>query len=134
MVISGKEKEEKRQQIEQNLQAKDIVIISQAGKQSRNLQRANNLIMYNVPYSLGDFLQCSGRICRVDTTYSQQHFYILEVDRTIDSYRIALFKDHLALLDRLLGKKCRGTLTCDYVEIDRMNINELKKSLLWRMK
>lgn len=134
MVISGKEKEEKRQQIEQNLQAKDIVIISQAGKQSRNLQRANNLIMYNVPYSLGDFLQTSGRICRVDTTYSQQHFYILEVDKTIDSYRIALFKDHLALLDRLLGKKCRGTLTCDYVEIDRMNINELKKSLLWRMK
>lgn len=101
---------------------------------SRNLQRANNLIMYNTPYSLSDFIQLSGRICRVDTTFSQQHFYILEVDRTIDSYRIALFKDHLSLLDRLLGKECRGTLTCDYVEIDRMKMKDLKKSLLWRTK
>ena len=84
----------------------------------------NNLISHN----------CSGRICRVDTTFDKQHFYILEVEKTIDSYRIALFKDHLALLDRLLGKECRGTLTCDYVEIDRMKLKELKKSLLWRTK
>ena len=64
----------------------------------------------------------------------EENFYILEVDQTIDSYRIALFKDHLALLDRLLGKECRGTLTCDYVEIDRMKMKDLKKSLLWRTK
>lgn len=134
MVLSGKEKEEKRQDIEQNLIAKDIVIITKAGKASRNLQRANNLIMYNIPYSLGDYIQLSGRICRADTTYDKQYIYTLEVDRTIDSYRIALFKDHLALLDRLLGKECRGTLTCDYVEIDRMRMKDLKKSLLWRMR
>jgi len=132
MVLSGQEKEEKRQEIEKTLIARDIVIITKAARQSRNLQRANNLIMYNTPYSLSDFIQLSGRICRVDTTFSQQHFYILEVDRTIDSYRIALFKDHLSLLDRLLGKECRGTLTCDYVEIDRMKMKDLKKSLLWR--
>ena len=103
-----------------------------SGRASRNLQRANNLVMYNTPYSLGDYIQLCGRICRVDTTYSQQHFYILEVEKTIDTYRIALFKDHLSLLDRLLGKECRGTLTCDYVEIDRMKMKDLKKSLLWR--
>ena len=133
-VLSGNEKEEKRQQIEQTLLPRDIVIITQAGKQSRNLQRVNNLILYNIPYSLGDILQITGRICRVDTTYSKQHIYMLEVEHTIDSYRIALFKDHLALLDRLLGRACRGTLTCDYVEIDRMKMKDLKKSLLWRMR
>lgn len=133
-VISGKEKEEKRQHIEQNLQPRDIVLMSKAGRQSRNLQRANNLIFYNIPYSLGDLLQTSGRICRVDTTYNKQHFYLLEVDKSIDSYRMVLFKDHLALLDRLLGKSCRGTLTCDYVEIDKMNMDAIKRSLLWRMK
>lgn len=132
MVLSGKEKEDKRQKIEQELNLKDIVIITKAGRASRNLQRANNLVMYNTPYSLGDYIQLCGRICRVDTTYSQQHFYILEVEKTIDTYRIALFKDHLSLLDRLLGKECRGTLTCDYVEIDRMKMKDLKKSLLWR--
>ena len=134
MVLSGKEKEDKRQKIEQELNLKDIVIITKAGRASRNLQRANNLVMYNTPYSLGDYIQLCGRICRVDTTYSQQHFYILEVEKTIDTYRIALFKDHLSLLDRLLGKECRGTLTCDYVEIDRMKMKDLKKSLLWRTK
>ena len=134
MTLSGKEKEEKRQQIEQNLVGRDIVIITKAGRASRNLQRANNLIMYNTPYSLSDFIQLNGRICRADTTFDKQNFYILEVDRTIDSYRIALFKDHLALLDRLLGKECRGTLTCDYIEIDRMKMKDLKKSLLWRTK
>ena len=134
MTLSGKEKEEKRQQIEQNLVGGDIVIITKAGRASRNLQRANNLIMYNTPYSLSDFIQLNGRICRADTTFDKQNFYILEVDQTIDSYRIALFKDHLALLDRLLGKECRGTLTCDYIEIDRMKMKDLKKSLLWRTK
>lgn len=134
MILSGKEKEEKRQKIEKELDAKDIVIITKAGRQSRNLQRSNNLIMYNTPYSISDFIQLNGRICRVDTTFNKQNFYILEVDQTIDSYRIALFKDHLALLDRLLGKECRGTLTCDYVEIDRMKMKDLKKSLLWRTK
>lgn len=132
MVLSGVEKEEKRQKIEQELDQRDIVIITKAGRASRNLQRSNNLIMYNTPFSLSDFLQLSGRICRVDTTFDKHHFYILEVERTIDTYRIALFKDHLSLLDRLLGKECKGTLTCDYVEIDRMKMKDLKKSLLWR--
>lgn len=134
MVLSGQEKEEKRQEIEKNLVSKDIVIITKAARQSRNLQRANNLVLYNIPYSLGDILQVSGRICRVDTTFDKQHFYILEVEQTIDSYRIALFKDHLSLLDKLLGKECRGTLTCDYIEIDRMKMKDLKRSLLWRTK
>jgi hypothetical protein len=132
MVLSGQEKEDKRQKIEQELSDRDIVIITKAGRMSRNLQRSNNLIMYNIPYSLSDFIQLSGRICRVDTAFDKQHFYILEVEQTIDSYRIALFKDHLSLLDRLLGKECRGTLTCDYVEIDRMKMKDLKRSLLWR--
>lgn len=132
MVISGAEKEEKRQEIEQSITHRDIVIITKAGRCSRNLQRANNLILYNIPYSLGDLLQTLGRICRIDTHFSTQHIYFMEVERTIDTYRTALFKDRLALLDQLLGKECRGTLTCDYIEIDRTRMKELKKSLLWR--
>lgn len=131
--LTGEEKEDLRASIESNLGLKEIVLCSQAASQSRNLQRANNLILWNVPFSVGRVIQVCGRICRVDTTYDHQNLITLTVKDTIDDYKVTLFKDHLSLISKLLGDEGTGVLTdCEYLDIDRSNMKELKNSLLWR--
>lgn len=131
-ILSGNIPEKSRAAIEVIMESRDIVLMTSSGTASRNLQKANNLIFFNVPFSLGNILQCVGRVCRTDTKYAKQHIYVLEVDGTIDTYKVMLFKDHLALVDKLMGSECRSTLTCDYVEIDRSRMDYIKKSLLWQ--
>ena len=106
--------------------------MTSSGTASRNLQKANNLILFNTSFSLGNIIQTIGRICRTDSAFDTQHIYVLEVDGTIDTYKVMLFKDHLALVDKLMGSECRSTLTCDYVEIDRSRMDYIKKSILWQ--
>ena len=131
--LTGEEKEDLRAKIESNLGLREIVLCSQAASQSRNLQRANNLILWNVPFSVGRVIQVCGRICRVDTTYDHQNLITLTVKDTIDDYKVTLFRDHLSLISKLLGDEGTGVLTdCEYLDIDRSNMKELKNSLLWR--
>lgn len=131
--LTGAEKEDLRAKIESNLGLKEIVLCSQAASQSRNLQRANNIIVFNCPFSVGRFVQVTGRICRTDTTYDTQNIYILSVKNTIDDYKITLFKDHLSLIKKLLGDEAMGAVEdCEYLDIDKSNMQDIKNSLLWR--
>lgn len=131
--LTGAEKEELRAKIESNLGLKEIVLCSQAASQSRNLQRANNLILYNCPFSIGRLIQVTGRICRTDSTYDHQNITILSVKNTVDEYKVTLFKDHLSLIQKLLGNEAMGAVEdCEYIDLDRSNLKELKNNLLWR--
>lgn len=96
---------------------------------SRNLQRANHIVMYNVPFSVGTIVQLIGRICRYDTTYTQQHIHILEVIDTIDTYKVQLFRDNVALINNLFGSM--GVLPTDVILRDRSDITSMKRRYLW---
>ena len=134
-IMSGKESEIKKQSIEKKLGRGDVLIITRAASQSRNLQSVNNIIFMNIPYSLGVFLQTSGRICRTDTKYEKQNFYILEVKDTIDTYKTYLFRSHVSILNKLLGEECVGTLSVDdYIQDENVDIKELRNKLLWKKK
>ena len=86
-----------------------------------------------MPFSVGRLVQVTGRICRQDSTYDHQNIIILTIKETIDEYKATLFKDHLSLISKLLGDEGTGVLTdCEYIDIDRSNMKELKNSLLWR--
>jgi len=128
-VLVGKTKEEDRGVIEDTLQKGEVVLVSQAGRQSRNLQRANHIVMYNVPFSVGTIVQLIGRICRYDTTYTQQHIHILEVIDTIDTYKVQLFRDNVALINNLFGSM--GVLPTDVILRDRSDITSMKRRYLW---
>ena len=131
--LTGAEKEDLRVKIETNLGLRDIVLCSQAASQSRNLQRANNICLYNCPWSIGRLIQVTGRICRTDSTYDHQNITVLSVKDTIDDYKVTLLKDHLSLIQKLLGNEAMGAVEdCEYLDIDRSNMKELKNSLLWR--
>lgn len=131
--LTGAEKEDLRAKIESNLGLKEIVLCSQAASQSRNLQRANNICIWNCPWSIGKLIQVSGRICRTDSTYDHQNITVLSVKDTIDEYKVTLLKDHLSLINKLLGNEAMGAVEdCEYLDIDRSNIKMLKNNLLWR--
>ena len=133
--LTGEEKEDLRAKIESNLGLREIVLCSQAASQSRNLQRANNLILWNVPWSCGRLIQVLGRICRVDTTYDHQNVSFISVNSTIDEYKIKLFKRRISLVKVLLGIESVGTLDnceCCYIDVDYSDIKELKRHLLWK--
>ena len=131
--LTGEEKEETRAKIEKELGLQEIILCSQAASQSRNLQRANNIIIANLPFSCGRLVQVLGRICRVDTTYDHQNVYILEVNKTIDEYKVELFKQNICLIKTLLGMESLGTLDkCTYLDVSSDDRKKLKNNLLWK--
>lgn len=133
--LTGAEKESDRSKIESNLGLKEIILCSQAASQSRNLQRANNIICFHLPFSCGKLVQLCGRVCRSDTTYDTQNIYFIYTKDTIDEYRVELFKKRIGLIKMLLGMESIGTLEncdCNYIDVDYSDIKELKSSLLWR--
>lgn len=138
--LTGAEKEEARAKIEANLGLKEIILCSQAASQSRNLQRANNLICFHCPFSIGRVIQTLGRICRLDTTYDKQNIYFIGVSNTIDTYKTSLFKSHTSLINSILGIEALGTLDnitndsqCNYLDTDiGAEKKMLKNTMLWR--
>lgn len=133
--LTGAEKEERRASIESSLGLREIILCSQAASQSRNLQRANNIICFHLPFSCGKLVQVCGRICRTDTTYDKQNIYFIYTNNTIDEYRVELFKKRISLIKILLGDDSIGTLencNCNYIDVDYSDIKELKRNLLWR--
>ena len=135
--LTGAEKEDQRAKIETNLGLKEIVLCSQAASQSRNLQRANNIVLWNVPWSCGRLIQVVGRVCRMDSTYNHQNIYFISVNNTVDEYKIELFKRRISLIKVLLGAESISTLNsseCCYIDVDYSDVKELKKYMLWKRK
>lgn len=133
--LTGAEKEDQRAKIEANLGLKEIVLCSQAASQSRNLQRANNIVVINAPFSIGRVVQLSGRVCRMDSTYNVQNIYFISAKDTIDTYRTSLLKKRIGLIKLLLGEESTGALDnceCNYIDIDYSDTKQLKKNFLWK--
>ena len=128
-VLSGKTPEKKRVEIEQSIEPGDVVIITAAGRQSRNLQKANNLVFYDLPFSVGTITQCIGRICRCDSVFPEQNVYIVEIENTIDTYKRILFKNNLWLIRQLFSSQT--TLPTDVMSVDNKMKNAMKQKLLW---
>ena len=85
--VTGKISQKKRRAVEDAIQPRDIVLITSAGTESINLQKANNLIFYEIPFPLREFIQACGRITRTNSTYDKFHIYVLEAEGTIDTYK-----------------------------------------------
>lgn len=130
--ITGKVSFEDRVYVQKNLKPREAVIITRAGSQSLNLQKANNIIYYDIPFSVGQFIQACGRIARVDTEYDTQNVYILEAEGTIDTYKRKLIEDHATLIRDLFGES--ENLPKDIQALDRSNMNKLRRALLWNKK
>lgn len=136
MSITGKQSEEARRQAEQII-PKSIIIITKAGSESINLQKANNIIFYDTPFSLYTIIQSIGRICRIDSKFAIQNIYTLVAKGTIDEYKTLLIEQHKELINKIFGQEGLKNIpkfsqTMKGEEVIKYK-KFLKNSMLWNL-
>lgn len=93
-----------------------IIFITAAGGTALNLQSAEAMIFYDMPWSYGAFLQALGRMVRIGSAYISvmvYHILALRADgrKTIDHYTLELVQKKKKLIDQILGVAGEGSLT-----------------------
>jgi len=131
-MITGRVPYAERVRIEKHMGKGDIVILTKAGCQSLNLQSANNVIIYDIPFSVGWFIQVVGRVARMDSEYEIQNIVLVEAKDTIDTYKRVLIQDHATLIKAVFGAETN--LPDNVSEIDRKFMQQLRNKLLWKFK
>ena len=120
-----------REKIEDEIQPKDVVLITSAGTESINLQKCNCIIFYDISFSVKTNIQTIGRICRRDTQFPYQYILTLVMKGTIDEYKYRLFHSHLGMVQASVGISNELPLTEDYLMADSRDQQRLKDELLW---
>lgn len=132
LQITGNISLKKRERVENLIDNNTVVLITSAGTESVNLQKADSLIFYDIPFSILTFIQAVGRITRMDSKYNKQYIHILEAVGTIDSYKRYLVQINGGLIMNMFGKI--ETLPLDVGQIDKNITRQLRHSLLWCFK
>lgn len=127
--ISGNINHAKRKLVEEAIKPRDVVLITSAGTESINLQKANNLIFYEIPFPLREFVQACGRIARTNSEFSQFNVYILEANKTIDTYKKNRLMANMGLIKSILGNS--NSLPIEVLIISEEDKQAMKNELLW---
>ncbi len=128
-VINGATSFKERGEIENKISEHDIIIITQAGTTSINLQKADSILLYDIPFSMIQIIQCIGRITRTDTKFAKQYIHFIECNGTIDTYRRLNVVMHTDLITKLFGPL--ATLPLELTLIDTKIQKQLRNKLLW---
>lgn len=127
--ISGDISITQRKRVEDLISPKSITLITSAGTESVNLQKANNLIFYEIPFALRHFVQACGRITRFNSTYNKFTAYILEAEGTIDTYKKNRIIANMTPIRSVLGDS--DTLPTALLEFSLEEVQLMKDEYLW---
>lgn len=130
--INGTISLKERGEIEGKITDHDIIIITQAGTESINLQKADSILLYDTPFSMIQIIQCIGRVTRTDTKFNKQYIHFIEAKGTIDTYRRLNVVMHAGLITQLFGPI--STLPLELTIIDSNMQQRLRNKLLWSFK
>lgn len=130
--MEGATAKSKRAEIRRSLSPAEVLFSSKVGGTSMNLQAVNNVVFFDMPWSVGDILQNIGRVTRVDSTYDHQNVYFICAKGTIDQYKTALVSANMALLKKVIGGY--GFMETCFKRVQRQTVIELRRSLLWGRK
>ena len=109
----------------------DLLLTTAVGSESLNLQEANNLIFYDLPWSLGKFIQACGRIGRVNSRHLIKRILVITVKGTIDEYKRLLIQKNLDMVDQIVGGNYTFRSILKQKGQNAMKL--LKKELLWKI-
>ena len=129
LVIKGGVSMKERKKIQDLISVDKPCLITSAGGESVNLQRANSIIFYDLPYDISAIMQVIGRITRVDTKYDKQYIEIIEAFGTTDTYKRLCMEKNMKLVESLFGKM--NTLPYTTYNNEQKFMSALRKSLLW---
>lgn len=132
LKVTGSVSQKEREKVEDLIDETTIVLITSAGTESINLQKADSFIFYDIPFSILTFMQAVGRVTRIDSKFNKQYIHLLEVQGTIDSYKRCLIQINGGLIMSMFGKM--ETLPLEVGQIDRDITRLLKQGLLWCFK
>lgn len=130
--ITGLQDFKEKAYVEDNLSTHDVVLLTQAGTESINLQRSDTLILYDIPFSIKTILQLLGRITRIDSKYSAQYIHFIEASNTIDTYKRLLISIHGDIINKIFGEI--ETLPVELTLVDQKIQQKLRNKLLWSFK
>ena len=132
-VIDGHSKERERKRRKDwfvSSPNEKVLIITDAGGQSLNLQATPNMIFYDIPYGVGKFLQIIGRIVRKFSNYETFFIDFIIGSDTLEDYKMC----YLEMFRETIFK----IFNCEMIplgEFDNYNFfiaKKLRNSKLWR--
>lgn len=131
-TINGDTSAEERSRIETEFGPQDLIVMTDAGGESLNLQKVINVIFYSLPFNIGTIIQVIGRIARQDTPFDHIDVYILELQGTIDTYKQMMFVYNADTINRILNGNTNIPKTVGKVKKDL--IVRMRRDLLWKKK
>ena len=129
LFIKGSVSMSERKKIQDRIAVDKPCLITSAGGESVNLQKANSIIFYDLPYDISAIMQVIGRITRVDTVYNKQYIDIIEAFGTTDTYKRLCMEKNMKLVESLFGKM--NTLPYTTYNNEQKFMSTLRKTLLW---
>ena len=129
LEVSGDINQKQREKVEEQIDKGTIVLVTQAGTESINLQKANTVIFYDIPFAIQTFIQMVGRVTRMDSKFDHQDIYFIEAEGTSDTYRRILLQMNGQLINQIFGKV--NTLPLEMKFIDKKRSKQLRDALLW---
>lgn len=129
LIIKGGVSMAERKRIQNIISVDKPLLITSAGGESINLQKANAIIFYDLPYDIAKIMQIIGRITRVDTTFSKQYIDIIEAFGTTDTYKRLCMEKNMKLIESLFGKM--NTLPYTTYDNEQRFMSTLRRQLLW---
>lgn len=106
-----------------------VLIITDAGGASLNLQATNNLIFYDIPFSVGNFIQVVGRVARYFSAFKHYNIFFPIVKGTLDEYKFNYISAKKDLIDQVLQNKCLPQGLLDSYNADELR--DLRSKTLW---
>ena len=129
LIIKGGVSMNERKRIQDIISVDRPLLITSAGGESINLQKANAIIFYDLPYDIAKIMQIIGRITRVDTEFSKQYIDIIEAFGTTDTYKRLCMEKNMKLIESLFGKM--NTLPYSTYNNEQKFMSTLRRQLLW---
>lgn len=109
-----------------------VLIITKAGGASLNLQATNNLIFYNIPFSVGNFIQVVGRVARYFSAFKHYNIFFPVVAGTLDDYKFSYVSSQKDLISNVLQNDCLPTGELE--DYDANLLQEMRRTTLWNRK
>lgn len=129
-VITGKATDTVRKELVSSFRQGDCLIASAVAAESLNLQESNNVLFYDLAWSVGTFIQAVGRIARMNSRHESKRVVVLSVDGTIDMYKTLLLQSNMSTVMQVSGSF--GQYKPMKSEVKRDLIIRMRKELLWR--
>lgn len=132
--ITSKTSQKKRETISAEFMGdphRKVVLFSQAGGESIDLNSTNELILYNTPKGPGKFSQTIGRICRGFGDFTSFNIREIVVEETLDEYQQVLLSSKREVERTILNSE---TIPLKK-NVDSFDLDVLKKMrqyMLWK--